>query len=86
VSGSGCGVGSALLAAARRLADERGLRLWLITTNDNVGAIAFYQRRGMELTALHRDFAQVVRALKPELPRDGLAGIEFLHALEFSYE
>ena len=41
------GIGSALLAAARRVAEASGVRrLWLITTNDNVDALRFYQRRG----------------------------------------
>ena len=29
-------------------------RLWVITTNDNVDALRFYQRRGFRLAALHR--------------------------------
>src|SRR5690242_18397195 len=45
---SGTGVGTALLAAAVDAARDRGLRrLWLITTNDNLDALRFYQRRGL---------------------------------------
>ena len=34
----------------------RGLRaLWLITTNDNVEAIRFYQRCGWDWVEFHRD-------------------------------
>ena len=84
----GRGVGTALLAEARRLAQASGRRLWLITTNENVEAIAFYQRRGMEIAALHRDFAEEVRAAKP-IPAEpgpgGLGGIVFRHAIEFEY-
>ncbi len=29
-------------------------RVWLVTTNNNIAAIAFYQRVGMDLRALHR--------------------------------
>ncbi|MEP7160399.1 MAG: GNAT family N-acetyltransferase [Dermatophilaceae bacterium] len=44
------GVGSALLAAAEGVArDLRLRRLWLITTNDNLDALRFYQRRGMRM-------------------------------------
>jgi septum formation protein len=86
----GRGVGSALLAEARRLAQISGRRLWLITTNENLRAIAFYQHRGMEIAALHRNFADEVRVAKP-LPRGGEArlsqagGAVFRHAIEFEY-
>jgi septum formation protein len=79
----GWGVGSALLAEARRRALGRGRRLWLVTTNDNLRAIGFYQRRGMDLVALHRDFGDVVRRAKPGLEAEG--GIPFRHALELEY-
>lgn len=45
----------ALLEAVEELARRRGCkRLWLVTTNDNTHALAFYQRRGFVLAALHR--------------------------------
>ena len=52
----GRGVGSALVAAvidAARRAECR--RVWLVTTNDNLPAIRFYQKRGFVLAALRRD-------------------------------
>jgi ribosomal protein S18 acetylase RimI-like enzyme len=63
------GGGSALLAAAAALAAGRGCRrLWLVTTNDNLHALGFYQRRGLRLSALHAGAVARDRALKPELP------------------
>jgi GNAT superfamily N-acetyltransferase len=63
------GAGSALLRAAAGLAAERGCRrLWLLTTNDNLHALGFYQRRGLRLSALHAGSLERDRALKPELP------------------
>jgi ribosomal protein S18 acetylase RimI-like enzyme len=63
------GAGSALLQAAAELAREHGCRrLWLVTTNDNLHALGFYQRRGMRLCALHAGALDRDRALKPELP------------------
>ena len=66
----GRGVGSALLGAVEELARRRGCkRLWLVTTNDNTHALAFYQRRGFVLAALHRDAVTEARkTLKPSLP------------------
>jgi hypothetical protein len=79
------GVGSALLVECHRLADGAGARLWLITTNDNLRAIAFYQRRGMDMVALHRDFVDVVRLSKPALATASTGEIPFRHAIEFEY-
>jgi ribosomal protein S18 acetylase RimI-like enzyme len=63
------GAGSALLQAAAALAAGRGCRrLWLVTTNDNLHALGFYQRRGLRLCALHAGALERDRALKPELP------------------
>jgi hypothetical protein len=63
------GAGSALLQAATELAIGRGCRrLWLLTTNDNLRALGFYQRRGLRLCALHAGAVERDRALKPEIP------------------
>jgi ribosomal protein S18 acetylase RimI-like enzyme len=63
------GAGGALLEAAAGLAAGRGCRrLWLVTTNDNLHALGFYQRRGLRLCALHAGSLDRDRALKPELP------------------
>ncbi|MGH9030109.1 MAG: GNAT family N-acetyltransferase, partial [Acidimicrobiales bacterium] len=79
------GVGSALLAAARARAAGSRQRLWLVTTNENLNAIGFYQRRGMEIAGFHRDFADEVRRLKPEGDRSAPGPIESRHAIEFEY-
>jgi ribosomal protein S18 acetylase RimI-like enzyme len=77
------GVGTALLTAvieeARRSDCER---LWLITTNDNVDAVRFYQRRGFRLSALHRGAVDAARELKPEIPLLGEHGIPLHDELE----
>jgi ribosomal protein S18 acetylase RimI-like enzyme len=63
------GAGSALLEAGAALAAGRGCRrLWLVTTNDNLHALGFYQRRGLRLCTLHAGSLDRDRALKPELP------------------
>ncbi len=79
------GIGSALLAEAHEFARARRLRLWLITTNDNLGAIAFYQRCGMDMVAFHRNFVEQVRRSKPGVETTSSDGIEFRHAIEFEY-
>jgi ribosomal protein S18 acetylase RimI-like enzyme len=55
----GLGIGRALMDAARDHAVAAGcLRLWLITTNDNIRAFRFYQRWGMDLCAFYRHGAR----------------------------
>jgi GNAT superfamily N-acetyltransferase len=78
------GTGTALVQAVERLAADAGChRLWLITTNDNVDALRFYQRRGFRLAALHRGAVDDSRTrLKPEIPRIGEHGIELRDELE----
>jgi GNAT superfamily N-acetyltransferase len=77
------GAGSALMAAAQETARAAGCtRLWLITTNDNVHALRFYQRRGMRLAALHRDALAESRRIKPEIPLIGMDGIPLRDEIE----
>ena len=81
---AGRGVGRALMDAVYDRAVERDApRLWLITTNDNVRAFAFYQRWGMDLRRLIRDGVEVSRLVKPSIPSLGNAGIPVRHELEF---
>jgi len=78
----GAGAGGALLAWIRDVAAGAGaVRLWLVTTNDNVRALRFYQRHGFDLVAVHRDAVTRARALKPAIPRE-LDGIPLRHEIE----
>lgn len=66
------GIGTALIDAVKELARQAGCtRLWLITTNDNLLALRFYQKRGFVLVALHRNAVEQSRKLKPEIPLVG---------------
>ena len=80
----GRGVGRALMDAARAVAVDAGCRrLWLITTNDNVRALAFYQRWGMDLCAFRRDaINEYRRTIKPSIPERAENGIPIAHELE----
>jgi len=78
------GTGTALIEAAGQLARRQGCaRLWVITTNDNVDALRFYQRRGFCLVRVHRGAVDRSRAmLKPEIPSAGTYGIQLRDEIE----
>jgi GNAT superfamily N-acetyltransferase len=71
------GIGTALVEVVERIAAGHGCgRVWVLTTNDNVDALRFYQRRGFRLTELRPGAVDAARAtLKPEIPRSGEHGI-----------
>lgn len=80
----GLGIGGALIEAVKSAAQAAGCRrLWLVTTNDNLPAIRFYQKRGFHLVAVHSDAIQASRTLKPSIPETGLDGIPIRDELEF---
>jgi len=71
------GIGRMLLEAVQGDATVQGCkRLWLMTTDDNPGAVEFYKHVGWVEVARHPDFDEVVRAAKPELA-NRFAAIEF---------
>lgn len=77
------GVGTALMRTAEQVG--RGLRcrrLWLITTNDNLPALRFYQRRGLMLAALYPNALEQSRRLKPEIPLVGLDDLPLRDEIE----
>ena len=78
------GIGSALVTMAVREAAERGLqKVVLITTNDNINAIRFYQKRGFDMARLFRNAVDAARKLKPEIPLIGENAIPLHHEIEF---
>ncbi|MDH4158527.1 MAG: GNAT family N-acetyltransferase [candidate division Zixibacteria bacterium] len=78
------GIGSALIEQMRQMASQHGCRrLWLITTNDNLDAIRFYQRRGFVIAAVHVNALSESRRLKPSIPRVGMYGIPLRDEIEF---
>jgi GNAT superfamily N-acetyltransferase len=82
------GVGTALVAEVTRIARAAGCtRVWVTTTNDNVDALRFYQRRGFLLAALHRGAVDDSRArLKPEIPATGAHGIPIRDEIELEQQ
>ena len=77
------GNGTALLNAATEEARNSGLeRIMLMTTNDNLPALRFYQKRGFDLVRIHRNALEQARKIKPEIPLTGMDGIPLRHEIE----
>jgi len=65
----GIGIGTRLLEAVRQQAAQEGAqRLWLVTTNDNLHAIKFYQKRGFQLVKIDPHAVDRARKVKPSIP------------------
>ncbi len=78
------GVGSALISSAADAARRGGCRrLWLITTNDNIHAFRWYQKRGFTIAAVHVNAVAKSRNLKPEIPLIGADDIPLRDEIEF---
>lgn len=77
------GVGTALLNMAVSYARNNGIsKITLITTNDNLSALRFYQKRGFDMTRLFCNAVDQSRKLKPEIPLIGIDGIPLKHEIE----
>lgn len=79
----GMGIGSTLIQNAieeARIRDCR--RLFLITTNDNLNALGFYQKRGFEIVAVYRGAVNESRKRKPGIPLVGMNGIPLRDEIE----
>jgi ADP-ribose pyrophosphatase len=78
------GYGIGLVKTVKLAALEAGCwRLWLITTNDNLSAMRFYQKVGFQMAAVHRNALAVSRQLKPSLPLIGEDGLPLRDEVEF---
>ena len=78
------GIGTALLERVHQDVVQRDCRrLWLITTNDNLDAIRFYQRRGWTIAAVHVNALAESRKMKASIPLVGNFGIPLRDEIEF---
>jgi hypothetical protein len=77
------GIGTALVSAVRTVAiDNNCSRMWLITTNDDINAIRFYQLKGFEWIAMHVNAMDISRKFK-NIPLIAKNKIPIKHELEF---
>lgn len=78
------GIGTALIdALSEKVKKTGGKKLSVVTTNDNIPAIRFYQRRGFSLGEVGFNALEETRKIKPNVPEIGLEGIRLSHELVF---
>lgn len=70
-----------VIAEAKKLKCNR---VWVVTTNDNIRAIKFYQKLGFQLINVFPNAVNKSRKLKPEIPLMAENGIPIRDELEFS--
>ncbi len=79
----GVGIGSKLLQALESLVSGQGVeRLWLVTSNDNIGALTFYQKVGYRIIAVYPFAIDQARKIKPQIPLVAENGIPIRDELE----
>ncbi len=77
------GAGTVLVEALARLLLEKGFKaLRVTTTNDNLAALRFYQRRGFRLVSVRPGAVDEARKIKPSSPLIGSDGIPLRDEIE----
>lgn len=77
------GIGSKLLSFIEEEARAAGYRrVRLITSNDNLAALRFYQRRSYRISGIYPGAIDEARRVKPEIPLVGYDGIEIHDEIE----
>ena len=70
------GTGTIMLENLKSIAKNNGCtRIYLMTTNDNLEALRFYQRRGFTIGKIHIDSVKHSRKIKPTIGLIGDYGI-----------
>ena len=78
------GIATKLIEEVEKIAKENNCyRLKLITTNDNIRAIEFYQRRGFVFSNIYINAIEVSRKLKPQIPMFADNGLPIRDEIEF---
>lgn len=83
----GKGIGRALVGAAVDALRAAGARrVVVVTTNDNLNALRFYQHYGFVLSALRANALAATRLIKPQLPLTGNDGLPLRDEIELSLD
>jgi len=79
----GQGIGTKLMEAVVAEARKKNCRrMFLVTTNDNLNALSFYQKRGFEMVKVNRGAVNESRKIKPSIPLIGMNNIPLRDEIE----
>ena len=78
------GIGTKIIENLIKIAKEKMCkRIWLVTTNSNINALRFYQKRGFDISNLYINAMDEARKIKPEIPELADNGIKIKDEIEF---
>jgi len=78
------GIGTGLVNKVIQIATKvKCTKIKLITTNDNINAIRFYQKRGFDMVRIYHNALEIARKIKPSIPVVGKFNIPLKHEIEF---
>ena len=64
------GIGTQIIERIKEIAKTKKCRrLWLITSNENINAFRFYQKRGFHISNIYKNAMERSRKIKPEIPK-----------------
>lgn len=70
------GIGTALLNQVEAVSKKSGCcKIKLVTTNDNLHAFLFYQKKGYQIAKIFPNSVEKARIIKPEIPKKADNGI-----------
>jgi GNAT superfamily N-acetyltransferase len=80
------GIGTQLLDRVKELARiKKCNRIFLMTNNDNLDALRFYQRRGFIICGIHLNSVEIARKMKPSIPEIGEYGIPLRDEIDLEF-
>jgi len=77
------GIGTKIINKIKEIAKTKKCkRILLITSNENINALRFYQKRGFHFSKIYINAMEKSRKIKPEIPKEE-NGIEIRDEIEF---
>ena len=77
------GIGTKLINKVKMLAKANNCgKLKLITTNNNIRALEFYQKKGFEISNIYINSMEISRKLKPSIPLLDVNGVQIKDEIE----
>jgi ribosomal protein S18 acetylase RimI-like enzyme len=81
------GVATALIDEVKRITESRGVNKVIVqTSNDNIRAFRFYQKRGFTIRCVRLGAMDAARQIKPIIPLIGEEGIPLRDEIEFEID